>query len=163
MEKTVSLQYIGKVIEGRQDAVDDYWGDERSIIELDSQLFDATSIDGLDTFSHVEVIFHFHLVLEKDILWSSSHPRGNPKWPKVGIFAQRKKDRPNRIGVSICKVDRVEGTKIWVSGLDAIKDTPILDIKPVIRGFLPEKTQIKEPEWASELMCAYYKNKDERK
>jgi tRNA (Thr-GGU) A37 N-methylase len=83
------------------------------------------------------------------------HPRGNVAWPKVGIFAQRGKNRPNRIGATICALISVDGLTLRVCGLDAIDGTPVLDIKPVMRGFLP-RGEVREPGWATELMKAYW-------
>jgi tRNA (adenine37-N6)-methyltransferase len=73
----------------------------------------------------------------------------------VGIFAQRGKDRPNHIGATICRVLSVRGTVLEVAGLDAIDLTPVLDIKPVWRGFLP-RGEVREPDWATELMREYW-------
>jgi tRNA (Thr-GGU) A37 N-methylase len=61
-------------------------------------------------------------------------PRGRADWPEVGIFAQRAKARPNRIGVTTCELVAVDGRTVRVRGLDAIDGTPVLDIKP----YLPE-------------------------
>ena len=99
--------------------------------------FGAEALAGLDDFSHIEVIFHFDQVPESEINTGARHPRGRTDWPLVGIFAQRGKDRPNRIGVTICRLLSVEGTRLKVRGLDAIDGTPVLDIKPVMKGFLP--------------------------
>ena len=60
---------------------------------------------------------------------------GRSDWPEVGIFAQRGKNRPNRIGVTVCRLLSVKGLTIRVEGLDAIDGTPVLDIKPYIAGF----------------------------
>ena len=114
------------------------------------------SLAGLDGFSHVEVVFLFHLVADSAIVTSARHPRGRADWPKVGIFAQRGKDRPNRIGVTICKLLAVRGATIQVSGLDAVDGTPVIDIKPCMRGFLPRE-EVVEPAWASELMESYWR------
>jgi tRNA (Thr-GGU) A37 N-methylase len=46
------------------------------------------------------------------------HPRNNPAWPSVGIFAQRAKNRPNRIGTTICRLLGVEGTTLRVTDLE---------------------------------------------
>jgi tRNA (adenine37-N6)-methyltransferase len=54
--------------------------------------------------------------------------------------------RPNRLGVSICRLVRVRGLSIGVEGLDAVDGTPLLDIKPVWSGYLPRGT-IREPYW----------------
>jgi tRNA (adenine37-N6)-methyltransferase len=82
-------------------------------------------------------------------------PRGNPDWPMVGIFAQRGRNRPNRIGVSVCRIVKVDGTRLEVEGLDAIDGTPVLDIKPVLKGFLP-RGKVREPDWASSIMADYW-------
>jgi len=86
---------------------------------------------------------------------AARHPRNNRDWPLVGIFAQRGKNRPNRLGVSRCAIERVEGLDIHVSGLDAIDGTPVLDIKPYMAEFAPAG-ETRQPEWATELMRNYY-------
>jgi tRNA (Thr-GGU) A37 N-methylase len=73
----------------------------------------------------------------------------------VGILAQRAKDRPNRIGTTVCRVMSVDGLRIHVSGLDAIDGTPVLDVKPYMRGFAP-RGEVREPAWAAELMAGYW-------
>jgi tRNA (Thr-GGU) A37 N-methylase len=78
------------------------------------------------------------------------------EWPRVGIFAQRPKDRPNRIGVSVCRLLGVDGLELRVAGLDAVDGTPVLDVKPVMREFLP-RGEIHQPAWATELMKDYWK------
>ncbi len=83
------------------------------------------------------------------------HPRNNPAWPKVGIFAQRGKNRPNRIGTTICRVERVEGLRLHVTGLDAIDGTPVLDIKPWVKEFGP-RGEPRQPGWVGELMAGYW-------
>jgi tRNA (Thr-GGU) A37 N-methylase len=73
----------------------------------------------------------------------------------VGIFAQRGKGRPNRLGVTIVEVIRREGRALTVAGLDAIDGSPVLDIKPVMAEFLP-RTPVRQPEWSRELMRNYW-------
>ena len=90
-----------------------------------------------------------------EIQTGARHPRGRTDWPKVGILAQRGKGRPNRIGVTACRLISVDGLRLKVMGLDAIDGTPVLDIKPVMKGFLP-RGAVKEPEWAAELMKGYW-------
>ena len=62
---------------------------------------------------------------------------------------------PNRIGVTVCRIVAVAGREIEVEGLDAVDGTPVLDIKPVMREFLP-RGDIRQPDWASELMKDYW-------
>jgi tRNA (Thr-GGU) A37 N-methylase len=82
-------------------------------------------------------------------------PRDNPEWPEVGIFAQRGRGRPNRIGVSVCTLLSVDGKRVSVRGLDAIDGTPVLDIKPYMHQFGP-RGEIRQPRWADEIMADYF-------
>jgi tRNA (Thr-GGU) A37 N-methylase len=74
----------------------------------------------------------------------------------TGIFAQRGKNRTNRIGVTVCRLVAVDGLSIEVEGLDAIEGTPVLDIKPHLREIGP-KGPVRQPAWASELMAGYWR------
>ena len=82
-------------------------------------------------------------------------PRGREDWPKIGIFAQRGKNRPNRIGLTVCRIVSVSGLRVEVEGLDAIDGAPVLDIKPYMSGFGP-RGEVREPAWAGEIMAAYW-------
>jgi tRNA-Thr(GGU) m(6)t(6)A37 methyltransferase TsaA len=150
----ITLEPIGRVVGGRAEVIDDDWGAIQAAIELDSR-FDADALAGLDAFSHLLVVYHFDRVDPAKIESNARHPRNNPAWPKVGIFAQRGKNRPNRLGVSTCRILGVYGRKVRVRGLDAVDGTPILDIKPVMRGFEP-RGEIREPAWAGEIMAGYW-------
>jgi tRNA (adenine37-N6)-methyltransferase len=154
MQPEIVVRPIGHVRGGRTQPNDDSWDRETAEIVLETR-FGPDALAGLDGFSHVEVIFCFDRVAEQDINTGARHPRGRNDWPLVGIFAQRGKDRPNRIGVTICRLLSVTGTALKVRGLDAINGTPVLDIKPVMKGFLP-RGDIREPAWANELMRDYW-------
>jgi tRNA-Thr(GGU) m(6)t(6)A37 methyltransferase TsaA len=149
-----TVRPIGFVRGVRPHAEDDFWGGEESRIVL-AEGFDADALQGIAEFSHVEVLFLFHEVREDRIVTGARHPRNNPDWPPVGIFAQRGKNRPNRIGSTICRVLRHEGTTLHVAELDAIDGTPVLDLKPVMAEFLPRET-VRQPEWSHELMRRYW-------
>ncbi len=86
----------------------------------------------------------------------SGRPRSNPVWPIVGIFGQRKKDRPNRIGPCTVELIEDDGRTIKVKYLDAINGTPVPDIKPVFKEF-GVKGEIRQPDWVGELMADYWK------
>lgn len=146
---------VGAVRGGRDQPTDDHWGNSRARLEIDTSRFQCDALQGLAAFSHLEVIYLFDQVDEAAITWGARRPRDRIDWPQVGIFAQRAKGRPNRLGVSVCKLIRVEGMVVDVEGLDAIDGTPILDIKPVFSGFLPRGTVL-EPEWATEVMKNYW-------
>jgi tRNA (adenine37-N6)-methyltransferase len=151
----LSMSPIGHVRGGRPVATKDGWGGNRSRLELDPSRFAPDCLSGLEALSHIEVVFHFHLDASEPTETGARHPRGRTDWPRVGIFAQRGRMRPNRIGVSICRVLGVEGLCVEVEGLDAVDGTPLLDIKPVWSGYLP-RGPLREPDWARELMAHYW-------
>ena len=150
-----TIEAVGHVQGGRADPVDDDWGASRSTIALDPDRFGPEALAGLDGFSHVEIIFVFDKVPPDRIETGARHPRGRADWPLTGIFAQRGKNRPNRLGVTVCRVVAVEGTLLHVEGLDAIDGTPVVDIKPVMREFLP-RGELRQPAWVAELMARYW-------
>lgn len=80
-------------------------------------------------------------------------------WPAVGIFAQRGRVRPNRLAVSVCRLAAIraaaDGQVLTVVGLDAIVGSPVLDIKPVLTGFMA-LGEISQPAWATEIMADYW-------
>lgn len=151
----VTLHPIGHVRGGRVAVIDDDWGSVEAIIELDPARFGEESLSGLDGFSHAEVIFLFNRVPDDKIETGARRPRGRPDWPMVGIFAQRGKNRPNRLGLTTCEIVAVEGTRLRVRGLDAVDGTPVLDIKPLMAGFMP-RGPVHEPDWAGEIMRDYW-------
>ncbi|MGF9965882.1 tRNA (N6-threonylcarbamoyladenosine(37)-N6)-methyltransferase TrmO [Bacillus rhizoplanae] len=155
-----SLQPIAFVHNERIAVEDDLWGEIESVIEL-TDSYTEESLQGIEQFSHIEVIFYFDRVTDDNIQYTARHPRNNEEYPKVGIFAQRGKNRPNKLGATIVKVVRREGKKLVVQGLDAIDDTPILDMKPVMKEFLPRE-EIKQPDWATDLMKNYWKGSEEK-
>lgn len=149
-----TIEPIAHVTAARVVPVDDRWGDSLATITL-ADAIDDSALTGLDAFSHVEVLFVFDRVPADRIVSGARHPRDNQAWPKVGIFAQRGKNRPNRLGSTICRVVRVEGRTLTVRELDAIDGTPVVDIKPVLREFLPREATA-QPSWATELMAQYW-------
>ncbi|WKX68734.1 SAM-dependent methyltransferase [Streptomyces sp. XD-27] len=146
---------IGRVIGGRAAVADDDWGPVTAVIRLDEARFGPEALYGLEDFSHLEVVYHFDRVPEDRIQLGARHPRGNPDWPLVGIFAQRGKNRPNRLGVSRCRLLAVDGLEVRVEGLDAVDGTPVLDIKPYMAEFGP-RGDVVQPGWSTELMRQYY-------
>jgi len=152
------VQAIGFVEAVRPHPEDDFWGGEEACIAL-TEPFTAEAFQGITDFSHVEVLYLFHQVEPSKIVTGARHPRNNDAWPAVGIFAQRGKNRPNRIGSTICRVIKVEGVKLFVAELDAIDGTPVLDIKPVMAEFLPRE-EVRQPAWSHELMRQYWRTKE---
>ena len=148
----IIVKPIGYVRNARKAVEDDNWGEVVSeiVIEIGEE-----SLQGLEDFSHAEIIFYFDQVDESKIVTGARHPRNNTEWPKVGILAQRGKNRPNRIGLTTVSILRREKNALFVQGLDAVDGTPILDIKPVMQEFQP-RGEIRQPAWAGELMKNYW-------
>ncbi|HYD08454.1 MAG TPA: SAM-dependent methyltransferase [Acidimicrobiales bacterium] len=148
---------IGHVRGGRAEVEDDEWGAVRARIELDLDVGVVTgdAVLGLEAFSHVEVLFVFDRVDPASVCRGARHPRDRADWPLVGILAQRAKDRPNRIGSTVCEVVAVGDGWLDVAGLDAVDGTPVLDVKPYLLGFAP-RSAVREPAWATELMDGYW-------
>jgi tRNA-Thr(GGU) m(6)t(6)A37 methyltransferase TsaA len=150
----INIKPVAWVKNNRNQPMDDYWGDIISEIILDESMPEKV-LDHIDSFSHLEIIYYFNQVSENDIVYSG-RPRGNPDYPEMGIFAQRKKDRPNRIGLSTVELLWHRGRSIGVKMLDAIDGTPVIDIKPVLREF-SIKTESRQPDWSSDLMKSYWR------
>ena len=90
-------------------------------------------LKGLDGFSHILVCYWFHgndTPDKRSIL--QVHPRGNPSNPLTGVFATRSPHRPNLLGISVCEIVSVIDTTVFVSSIDAVDGTPIIDIKPYL-------------------------------
>jgi tRNA-Thr(GGU) m(6)t(6)A37 methyltransferase TsaA len=142
---------IGIVRSPIGEVADDVFGGVQCRVELDQSRFTPECLAGLDELAHVEIVFMLDRVKDSEIQFGARHPRGRTDWPKVGIFAQRAKHRPNRIAVTVCRLISVQGLAIVVEGLDAIDGTPVLDIKPYMREFGPREP-VRQPAWATELM-----------
>jgi tRNA (adenine37-N6)-methyltransferase len=156
-----TIHSIGTVINDRNDLSDDFWGGIVSEIRLDPA-FSQSALERIEAFSHLEIIYVFHKVISDTPMTRADRPRENPRWPETGIFAQRKKNRPNFIGTAMATLIRKEGASIFVRDLDAINGTPVMDIKPVMREFLPREP-VTQPAWADELMENYWKERPDEK
>ena len=155
MSEPITVRPLGRVQGGRTEAVDDRWDTETARIVLDPGELEPWATDGLADFSHIEVVFCFDRVDEDAVCRGTRHPRGRTDWPSVGILAQRAKDRPNRIGVTVCRVTGVGPGWIDVVGLDAVDGTPVLDVKPYLAEFGP-RGGVRQPAWSTQLMAGYW-------
>jgi len=133
--QTIQYQPIGQIVSPFRDHV----GVSRQAAgALDTgariEVFErfAMGLKDLDGFSHIVVVFHFHLVTNPSLT-------ARPPWDgrDHGVFATRSPYRPNPIGVSIVRLDGVEGRALQIAGVDMIDGTPVLDIKPYIPDLNP--------------------------
>lgn len=90
----------------------------------------SAGLKDLDDFSHAIIIYYFHKSQKTEI-------EGKPflENNKHGIFAIRSPHRPNHIGLSVVKIEKIEGNKLYFSEVDVLDDTPVLDIKPYVKQF----------------------------
>lgn len=152
----MTISAIGVVHSPVTEALDDIWGGVVSHIDLDAEALGSGAAAGLEQFSHIDVIFQLHLVAPEDVETGVRHPRNRKDWPEVGILAQRARRRPNRIGITTCRLLAVEGSRLTVLDLDAVDGSPVLDIKPYMSEFGP-KGEVRQPGWSRELMAGYYR------
>jgi tRNA (Thr-GGU) A37 N-methylase len=152
-----TVEPVAHVIGGRTEPTDDYWGGTQAIIRIDSTKFPQDSTQGLEDFSHLEVVFRFHLTDPTDLNPGARRPRDNPDWPAVGIFGHRNMRRLNWLGVSRCRLLKVDGLDLHVEELDAVDGTPIFDIKPWFNEFGP-RGNVHQAAWATEMLPLYFAN-----
>ena len=148
----ITMTPIGYVYNSVQNKKDVSWGEDISTIELCQEYYTGTS--GLNDFSHATIIYF----LDKAVYDKQKHlqrrPQNREDMPLVGIFSQRGKDRPNRIGMTSVEIIAVDEKSITVKGLDAIDGTMVLDIKPYYPVY--DKKDATVPEWVDRLMEHYF-------
>jgi len=96
-------------------------------------IIDEEYIEGLRELSKFNYIYIIYILdkIEKTPEMMVVPPWGNGK--SVGVFSSRSPQRPNALGLSVVKLKKVEGNKIYISGADVFNKTPLLDIKPYIK------------------------------
>lgn len=148
------VRAIGHVSSTRREVVDDNWDAEQSSVVLSPDV-PSEALDGIEAFSHVELVLLADRASDAPPAPWLRHPRGNERWPKVGVFAQRNKDRPNRLLVSVATLVARQERGLIVHGLDAVDGTPVLDIKPVFSWNGP-RGAFTAPAWSEELVEGYF-------
>jgi tRNA-Thr(GGU) m(6)t(6)A37 methyltransferase TsaA len=149
----MEYEKIGIVRSPVKEGVDENWGSVISEIHIKEKY--AGGLRGIDSFSHIIVVFEMHRST-----WSPDsdlvrRPQGRSDMPLTGIFAQRAKHRPNPIGITTVKLLAVQENILTVQGLDAIDETPVLDIKPYFPQF-DLASGLRYPEWVDRLMKNYF-------
>ena len=107
----------------------------------------ADALLGLDGFSHVVVLFWFDQndnAEKRRVL--QVHPRKDPRNPLSGVFATHSPQRPNLIGLTVCKIISIHGGSIEIEDIDALDGSPVIDLKCYIPGSVAEK-DVRLPDW----------------
>ena len=102
---------------------------------------------GLDGFSHIVVLFWFDqndTAEKRRVL--QVHPRKDPRNPLSGVFATHSPQRPNLIGLTVCKIISIHGGSIEIEDIDALDGSPVIDLKCYIPGSVTEK-DVRLPDW----------------
>ncbi len=120
----------------------------RAYVEF-SQHIQPTALEGLEQYSHVWIIFEFHANtnLGGESRKSKIKPPRAPK--KVGMLSTRSPHRPNPLGLSLVKLEKLQGRKLYISALDLVNGTPVYDVKPCVPWDIPT-TALIVPEWVSQ-------------
>ncbi len=108
----------------------------------------APALTGLDGFSHAIVLTWLDRVSDEERQRLTEHPAGDTALPEIGVLALRTHHRPNPIGMTVVRIQRVDGSRVHVVGLDAVDGTLILDVKP----YLPPYDSVPDarlPRWAT--------------
>lgn len=115
-----------KLQAARQGIEDEFEND--GLVELNNGYNYEQALEGLEEFSHVWIIFEFH----QNKTWKPKvqPPRYSEK--KLGVFATRAPYRPNQIGLTLARIQKISGRKIYLSGTDILDASPVLDIKPYL-------------------------------
>ena len=143
----IHLEPIGYLHSPFTDAIPSGWEDVPVKIVVHDRW--APALAGLIEFSHLFVLFWFSRPSEKP-LRLMIQPQGRTDLPFVGLFATRTPNRPNRLGLQAVELLAVRGNILEVRGLDALDETPVVDIKPyLLRGdCVPSARQAP---WVAEL------------
>ena len=151
---SIALRIIGTVKNGRTSTADSGWGSLESEIVLAPEF--APGLTGLEAFSHALVVFYMEHDPDGEAPAVVRRPRGREDMPRVGVFAQRGRMRPNPVGVTAVEVVSVGDDRVRVRGLDAIDGTPVLDLKPYVPDFDRVESP-RVPEWMDTLMAGYFR------
>ena len=143
---------IGEVKSPVTEAVDMNWGAVISEIVLKPEF--APGLLGLGDFSHAMILTFLHEAKYVPEVHLRRHPQERQDMPFLGIFAQRARHRPNRIGVTACEIVEVTESRVKVRALDAINGTPVIDVKPYVPVYDRKDATI--PEWMENMMKGYF-------
>ena len=109
----------------------------------------TTALDGVESFSHLFVLFWLHKTPPEQRKTLKVHPQGRKDMPLLGVFATRTMLRPNPVGLTLVELVKVEGNVLTVRGLDAFNGTPVIDIKPFDSWDNAENAKV--PAWWTKL------------
>lgn len=138
-----------------QGALEAFWRKVREINQMTSEIIihPASSglLNGVEDFSHLLVLYWAHKTTSAGRALKQVHPMGRKDLPIKGVFATCSPARPNPMLLTVVKLLERRGNVLKVIGLDAIDQSPVLDIKPYVKEFYPHD-EVLTPAWMQELM-----------
>ena len=146
------MEPVGWVKNDETTRKDVAWGEVISSIMLDEQYI--SGLKGLEDFSHAVILYYLDQAEYQKEKHLQRRPQNRDDMPLIGIFSQRGKNRPNRIGMTSVKIVAVTDDTLIVQGLDAVDGTPVLDIKPYYPVY--DRKDASVPEWVDRLMEHYF-------
>ena len=149
---SIEMKPIGRVENTVSEKKDTAWGENVSSITLEEQY--AGGLSGLEQFSHAIILYYLDQAQYMKEKHLQRRPQNREDMPKVGIFSQRAKDRPNHIGMTSVEIVSVSDRTLTVKGLDAVNGTPVLDIKPYYPVY--DRKEAVVPGWVNRLMEHYF-------
>ncbi|MDQ0765601.1 TrmO family methyltransferase domain-containing protein [Streptomyces canus] len=159
-DEHIKVPVIARVVGGHTGRLDDYKGGVQSIIRLNPKT-PAETLQGIEEFSHLQVVWYFHAGSPDDVALHARSPRDNPQWPATGTYVHHNHRRPARIAVSYPRLLRVDGLDLYVEDLDADDGTPIVDLVAVFKEMLP-RGPMYQPSWPAEMLENYWANVEDR-
>lgn len=160
MSQNIEVPVIATVVGGHTNRLDDFKGGVESIIRLAPE-YPTETLQGIEEFSHLQVVWHFSAGSPDDVALHARSPRDNPAWPATGTFVHHNHRRPARLGISFPRLLGVEGRDLRVTDLDADDGTPILDLVAVFEEMLP-LGPVTQPSWPGEMLQDYWRDDTER-
>ncbi|MFF4448225.1 SAM-dependent methyltransferase [Streptomyces sp. NPDC001502] len=154
----IQVKVIARVVGGHTAPADGRQGGVQSIIRLDPE-YPVETLQGLEEFSHLLVVWHFHKGSDADVHLGVRSPRNNPAWEPTGTYVHRNHRRPNRLAQSFPRILAIKGRDIHVEDLDAVDGTPIVDLAPYFEQMGP-RGSVRTPAWVSDMLDDYWTSAD---
>jgi len=108
-------------------------------------------LEDIEKYSHIMILYWADKVPEQSRSLTKVHPMGRKENPKVGIFSTCSPARPNPVLITVVRLHERNKNVLYVTGLDAVNGSPVIDIKPFAREFYPQD-KVRVPEWMEKII-----------
>ncbi len=130
---------------------------EISTITINPEL--TGCLDGIEHYSHLTILYWADRVPQESRAVTRVHPMGRKEIPEQGIFSTASPVRPNPVLMTVVKLVERNRNVLKVEGLDAVDKSPVIDIKPFVRGFFPGD-EVRVPGWMERVMAEVNQGND---